>query len=83
MVKMVCALDAVLLSPSQAEFTSSTYATRKPDTDEATDAEFLAASGTQGDDTPDALVATDVGQFDLRDGIAIRSGGCSVLCVEI
>lgn len=38
MVQMVCALDAVLLCPSQAEFALSAHATREPDANEAADA---------------------------------------------
>jgi hypothetical protein len=72
---MIRTRNAVLLSPSKTELASSTDPTREPDPDQPTHFQSSAMLdiGTESNHSADSFVATDVGQFDLRDGVTIWS----------
>jgi hypothetical protein len=83
MVQMVRALHAVLLCSSKTELASATDTTRESDAHQPADVQIRATAWTQGDDAADTFVAADVGEFDLRDGVAVWAGCGAVFGVEV
>lgn len=75
MVEVIRALDAVLLRAGETELAPTADSACKADANKAPNLDVVTVDArTQGDDTANALVAPDVRQFDLRDGLAVGTG---------
>lgn len=67
MMKMICALGAILLCTSQTKLASSTDSTQESDSDQAAEFHAFPAVWSEFDDTAYAFVPTDVREFDVCD----------------
>jgi hypothetical protein len=82
MVEVIRALDAVLFCSGKTELAPPADAACKADANKTPNLDVVTINArTQGDDTANALVAPDVRQFDLRDGLAVGTGCGAELCV--
>jgi hypothetical protein len=83
MVEMVGTVQAVLLCSREAELASSADTAGKADPNKSSDFQVRAATGTQGNDTPNAFMAADMRELDLCDWGPVRTSSGAVLRVEI
>ena len=83
MMQMVRAPDAVLLGTGETKLAPSADAARESDAHKISNFDVWLATRSESDDASDALMATDVREFDLGDGIAVRASCSSIFGVKI
>lgn len=82
-VKMICASYAMLFLPCQAIFTAPADTTCKSDADKLAYSDIVGAVRAEGDDTSNALMATNVRKLDVGYRLAIKACGCAFFGMEI
>lgn len=85
-MQMVRGIRTVLLRACEAVLAAATHAAREADADETADTDrgvAVGETGAEGDDPPDAIVATDMREFDGCYGTAVRAARCAEAGVEI
>lgn len=80
---MVRTLYAVLLGTGETKLATSADAARESDAYKVSDFDVWLAARSQGDDSSNTFMPTDVRKFDLGDGIAVWASCGSILGVKV
>ena len=83
MMQVVCALDAVLLSTGKTEVAATTDTTHEANANKYALFDVIATARTNGNNSTDTFVTTDVREFDLCNRVAIGTGRSACLRMKI
>ena len=82
-MQMVCGSDAVLLRASKTVVTPAAYTAGKANAYNVSDFDIRVDIGTKSNDTTNALMAANMRELDLSDGVAVYTSSGACLCMKI